>query len=215
MVSETLQSQTKNVCVIGAGPSGLVAARELRKEGHRVVLLEQNHDVGGQWLYESNVEGEDPLGKKPFLKVHSSIYESLRLTSPREIMGFTDFPFLVKKGRDMRRFPSHTELLMYLRDFCEHFGLGEMIRFNTRVDYVGMLDYGVCSNDLKWVVRSEDKKSEKTVEEVFDAVVVATGHYSQPRLPSIQGKSNSDTLDLYLTIGYTYNFSIHLFHARE
>ncbi|KHN06665.1 Flavin-containing monooxygenase FMO GS-OX-like 9 [Glycine soja] len=187
MVSETLQSQTKNVCVIGAGPSGLVAARELRKEGHRVVLLEQNHDVGGQWLYESNVEGEDPLGKKPFLKVHSSIYESLRLTSPREIMGFTDFPFLVKKGRDMRRFPSHTELLMYLRDFCEHFGLGEMIRFNTRVDYVGMLDYGVCSNDLKWVVRSEDKKSEKTVEEVFDAVVVATGHYSQPRLPSIQG----------------------------
>ena len=58
MVSETLQSQTKNVCVIGAGPSGLVAARELRKEGHRVVLLEQNHDVGGQWLYESNVEGE-------------------------------------------------------------------------------------------------------------------------------------------------------------
>nr|ACU22931.1 unknown [Glycine max] len=187
MVSETLQSQTKNVCVIGAGPSGLVAARELRKEGHRVVLLEQNHDVGGQWLYESNVEGEDPLGKKPFLKVHSSIYESLRLTSPREIMGFTDFPFLVKKGRDMKRFPSHTELLMYLRDFCEHFGLGEMIRFNTRVDYVGMLDYGVCSNDLKWVVRSEDKKSEKTVEEVFDAVVVATGHYSQPRLPSIQG----------------------------
>ena len=115
----------------------------------------------------------------------------------------------------MWRFPSHTELRMYLRDFCEHFGLGEMIRFNTRVDYVGMLDYGVCSNDLKWVVRSEDKKSEKTVEEVFDAVVVATGHYSQPRLPSIQGKSNSDTLDLYLTIGYTYNFSIHLFHARE
>jgi hypothetical protein len=25
------------------------------------------------------------------------------------------------------------------------------------------------------------------VEEVFDAVVVATGHYSQPKLPSIKG----------------------------
>ena len=53
---------------------------------------------------------------------------------------------------------------------------------------MGMLDYGVCSNDLKWVVRSVDKKSEKTVEEVFNEVVIATGHYSQPRLPSIQGK---------------------------
>ncbi|XP_014495380.1 flavin-containing monooxygenase FMO GS-OX-like 8 [Vigna radiata var. radiata] len=187
MVSETVQSQSKNVCVIGAGPSGLVAARELRKEAHRVVVLEQNHDVGGQWLYEANVEEEDPLGRKPFLKVHSSIYESLRLTSPREIMGFSDFPFLVKKGRDMRRFPSHTELLLYLNDFCEYFALREVIRFNTRVDHVGMLDYGVCSSDLKWIVRSIDKNSEKVVEEVFDAVVVATGHYSQPRLPSIQG----------------------------
>ncbi|KAF7806229.1 flavin-containing monooxygenase FMO GS-OX-like 9 [Senna tora] len=173
MVSEN--NQSKNVCVIGAGPSGLVAARELRKEGHKAVVLEQNHDVGGQWLYDPNVEEEDPLGRNLFLKVHSSMYESLRLTSPREIMGFTDFPFSVKKGRDMRRFPSHRELLMYLKDFCEFFGLREMIRFHTRVEYVGMLDYRVCSNDLKWVVRSKGMKNEKEVEEVFDAVVVATG----------------------------------------
>ncbi|XP_040986030.1 flavin-containing monooxygenase FMO GS-OX-like 9 [Juglans microcarpa x Juglans regia] len=187
MVSE--RNQSKKVCVIGAGPSGLVAARELRKEGHVVVVLEQNHDVGGQWLYEPNVEGEDPLGRNTFLKVHSSIYGSLRLVSPREIMGFTDFPFLVKKGRDMRRFPGHGELYLYLKDFCDWFGLREMIRFNTRVEYVGMLDYsGVIGKDLKWVVKSKEiKKTEKVVEEVFDAVVVATGHYSKPRLPTIKG----------------------------
>ncbi|KAB2609416.1 flavin-containing monooxygenase FMO GS-OX-like 9 [Pyrus ussuriensis x Pyrus communis] len=187
MVSETYQS--KNVCVIGAGPSGLVAARELRKEGHRVVVLEQNHDVGGQWLYDPNVEGEDPLGRSPNLKVHSSLYTSLRLISPREIMGFTDFPFAVKKGRDMRRFPGHRELLLYLKDFCDWFGLRELIRFNTRVSYVGMLDgdHVVGCKDLKWVVKSVEKNTESFVEEVFDAVVVATGHYSKPRLPSIKG----------------------------
>ncbi|PNX67671.1 flavin-containing monooxygenase FMO GS-OX-like protein 9-like protein, partial [Trifolium pratense] len=38
-----------------------------------------------------------------------------------------------------------------------------------------------------WIVRSKEKNSEKVVEEVFDAVVVATGHYSQPKLPSIKG----------------------------
>ncbi|CAN6585111.1 unnamed protein product [Malus baccata var. baccata] len=187
MASETYQS--KNVCVIGAGPSGLVAARELRKEGHSVVVLEQNHDVGGQWLYDPNVEGEDPLGRSPTLKVHSSLYTSLRLISPREIMGFTDFPFAVKKGRDLRRFPGHTELLLYLKDFCDWFGLRELIRFNTRVSYVGMLngDHVVGCKDLKWVVKSVEKKTESFVEEVFDAVVVATGHYSKPRLPSIKG----------------------------
>ncbi|KAK4437015.1 Flavin-containing monooxygenase FMO GS-OX-like 9 [Sesamum alatum] len=184
MVSER-SSSSKKVCVIGAGPAGLVAARELRKEGHNVVVLEQSHDVGGQWLYDPKVEEENPLGKDRFLKVHSSIYASLRLTSPREIMGFTDFPFVARKGRDMRRFPGHQELFLYLQDFCERFGLREMVRFNTRVENVEMLDYPVLDEDLKWVVRS--KVAEEAVEEVYDAVVVATGHYSQPRLPRIKG----------------------------
>ncbi|XP_057421602.1 flavin-containing monooxygenase FMO GS-OX-like 8 [Lotus japonicus] len=189
MVSKTNQN-SKNVCVIGAGPSGLVATRELKREGHKVVVFEQNHDIGGQWLYNPNVQCEDPLGKNPVLKVHSSIYESLRLMSPREIMGFTDFPFLVKKGRDMRRFPGHRELLFYLNDFCEWFGLREVIRFNTRVEYVGPLNYNGAfsgNDDLKWVVRSKEKESDGVVEEVFDAVVVASGHYSHPKLPCIQG----------------------------
>ncbi|KAL6175454.1 hypothetical protein ACLB2K_052095 [Fragaria x ananassa] len=196
MVSE--RYQCKSVCVIGAGPSGLVAAREMRKEGHRVVVLEQNHDVGGQWLYDPNVEGEDPLGRNTtspttstnshHLKVHSSLYTSLRLTSPREIMGFTDFPFSVKKDRDMRRFPGHRELLLYLQDFCDWFGLRDLIRFNTRVAYVGMLqDHVTGCQDLKWLVKSVQKKTQIVMEEVFDSVVVATGHYSQPRLPSIKG----------------------------
>ncbi|CAI9111976.1 OLC1v1012332C1 [Oldenlandia corymbosa var. corymbosa] len=202
---------SKSVCVIGAGSSGLVAARELKKEGHNVVILEQKHDIGGQWLYDPNVEDEDPLGKGLFLKVHSSIYASLRTDSPREIMGFHDFPFIVKEGGDSRRFPGHGEVLEYLRDFCEYFGLRDLIRFNTRVEYVGMLNYkgnGIDHQpkdvqELKWIVRSvKDKKNHdgddrdddrKAVaetlasEEVFDAVVVANGHYSHPRLPIIKG----------------------------
>ncbi|PKI72156.1 hypothetical protein CRG98_007475 [Punica granatum] len=52
---------------------------------------------------------------------------------------------------------------------------------------VGMLDYGEVGKDLRWVVRMRGKKDEKVVEEVFDAVVVATGHYSHPRMPTIKG----------------------------
>ncbi|KAK4781658.1 hypothetical protein SAY86_015760 [Trapa natans] len=201
MVSDRNGYQSKNVCVIGAGPSGLVAARELRKEGHNAVVLEQNHDVGGQWLYEPDVPSEDflaggivspppDLSSTNFVQVHSSIYASLRLTSPREIMGYSDFPFIVKKGRDTRRFPGHRELYLYLRDFCDAFGIWPVIRFRTRVEYVGTVvdDGEAAGKDPRWVVRSRDGKAEKkAIEEVYDAVVVATGHYSHPRIPFIQG----------------------------
>ncbi|KAM6569563.1 hypothetical protein CsatB_017548 [Cannabis sativa] len=196
-------SLSKRVCVVGAGPSGLVAARELRREGHSTVVIEQNHDVGGQWLYDPNVDGVDPMGKDitdGFLEVHSSMYSSLRIMSPREIMGYTDFPFSTKKGRDSRRFPGHTEVYLYLRDFCEWFGLRDMIRFNTRVEYVGMLgnydQNGVVGKDhsIKWVVRSKENWQKNNnninnvlVEEIFDAVIVASGHYSFPKFPSIKG----------------------------
>ncbi|XP_010443946.1 PREDICTED: flavin-containing monooxygenase FMO GS-OX-like 8 [Camelina sativa] len=186
--SEPVKSQSKTVCVIGAGPSGLVSARELKKEGHKVVVMEQNHDVGGQWLYQPNVEDEDPLGKNKTLKVHSSVYSSLRLATPREVIGFSDFPFNAKKGRDTRRFPGHEELCLYLKDFCQVFGLREMIRFNVRVDFVGMVNDDTDDDRMKgWMVKSVEKKSDEVMEEVFDAVVVASGHYSYPRLPSIKG----------------------------
>jgi cation diffusion facilitator CzcD-associated flavoprotein CzcO len=41
--------------VIGAGAAGLVAARELRKEGHEVVVFEQQEQLGGIWLYTDQV----------------------------------------------------------------------------------------------------------------------------------------------------------------
>ncbi|KAG4932551.1 hypothetical protein JHK87_046553 [Glycine soja] len=77
-----------------------------------------------------------------------------------------------------------------------------MIKFNTKVYYVGPLNYGVSGEDLKWVVRSKEKKNQEEVEQVFDAVVVATGHYSKPRiLPCIQGLQ-SHSAGRYTSDGY-------------
>ncbi|CAL0303568.1 unnamed protein product [Lupinus luteus] len=38
------------VAVIGAGAAGLVAARELHRECHNVVVVEKNNRVGGTWV---------------------------------------------------------------------------------------------------------------------------------------------------------------------
>lgn len=177
------QKMKKKVCAIGAGMAGLAAARELRREGHEVTVLEQSGDVGGQWLYDPATDEADPLGALGPVKVHSSMYASVRLISPRETTGFTDFPFATMDGRDNRRFPGHREVYLYLKDFCDAFGLMDAVRLNTKVLRVAM-----TPSRRQWTVRSvgltdaDDKK-----EEVFDAVVVATGHYSQPRFPTIQG----------------------------
>ncbi|CAM0954451.1 unnamed protein product [Alopecurus aequalis] len=178
------QLQSRNVCVVGAGMAGLAAARELRREGHAVTVLEQCGDVGGQWLYDPSTDGGDLFesAAEP-VSVHSSMYDSLRLISGREAMGFSDFQFVPRPGRDARSFSGHREVYCYLRDFSDAFGLSDAIRLNTRVFRVAMAPPPATTR--QWEVRSVT--GETVTEEVFDAVVVANGHYSQPRLPSIRG----------------------------
>ncbi|CAM6093325.1 unnamed protein product [Calypogeia fissa] len=196
--AEGMTSSSCRVAVIGAGAAGLVAARELVREGHEVVVFEQGQEVGGVWQYDPKVE-DDPLGIDPNrTRVHSSMYHSLRTNLPREIMGFLDYPFVPKgeeEGRDGRRFPNHREVAKYLEDFLEDYNLRGLVKFGVRVDYVGQ------QVDRKWVVKFQkafdfkmkEESHEKDCQhaeletEVFDAVVVCNGHYAEPRLADIPG----------------------------
>ena len=40
----------------------MVAARELRREGHCPTVFEQGDQIGGVWVYTDEIEAEDPLG---------------------------------------------------------------------------------------------------------------------------------------------------------
>ncbi|CAO2143791.1 unnamed protein product [Urochloa humidicola] len=190
-----MASSSKKVCVVGAGVSGLVSARELLREGHDVTVMKQSGGVGGQWLYDPRTDAGDPLG---VAGVHSSIYASLRLNTPRESMGFSDFPFVYPSNdhdtNDGRRYPGHAEFLRYIRDFCNAFVLMDVVRLNTKVLHVGLLappghDGGGAT---RWTVRcssrhGDDESEVVTTEEVFDAVVIAVGQFTQPRIPTING----------------------------
>ena len=48
-----VSSNSKKVCVVGAGVAGLAAARELLQDGHDVTVMEQSRGVGGQWLFDA------------------------------------------------------------------------------------------------------------------------------------------------------------------
>ncbi|KAJ4754209.1 Flavin-containing monooxygenase [Rhynchospora pubera] len=172
------------LAVVGAGAAGLVAARELRREGHGVVVFERGAFVGGTWVYTPAVESHS-LGIDPARNiVHSSLYKSLRTNLPRESMGFLDYPFVPRgSGGDARRFPSHEEVLRYLENFAEEFGLIESIRFRTEVERVEREVDG-----KRWIVKSREVGGggEKK-REVYDGVVVCNGHYTEPRIAEISG----------------------------
>ncbi|KAG6685308.1 hypothetical protein I3842_12G105500 [Carya illinoinensis] len=173
-----------HVAVIGAGAAGLVTARELQRKGHSVVVFERGDQVGGNWVYTAMLES-DHLGLDPTrTKVHSSLYCSLRTNLPRESMGFSDYPFFSRDDpdRDPRRFPGHREVLMYLKDFAHEFRLGELVRFETEVVRVRLME------GSKWNVKSRKRdEDEAGFDEIFDAVVVCNGHLTEPRIALIPG----------------------------
>ncbi|KAL3366121.1 hypothetical protein AABB24_010994 [Solanum stoloniferum] len=180
------QNSPKNVAVIGAGPAGLVAARELQREGHIVVVFERENQLGGTWIYTPHTDS-DPIGVDPNRRiVHSSLYSSLRVNLPREVMGFRDYPFVATKrpNRDPRRYPGHREVLDYLNDFASDFGHIELVRFGTEVGYVGLLENG------KWKVSSRKSENDDHVvfvNEEYDAVVICNGRFTEPQIADIPG----------------------------
>ncbi|KAI3416822.1 Flavin-containing monooxygenase, partial [Psidium guajava] len=182
-----MAKRSVKAAVIGAGMSGLVAARELRREGHQVVVFERGSEVGGTWVYDPRVES-DPLGLDPAREVvQSSMYKSLRVNLPRPIMGFSDYPFGANQsaGVDPRQFPGHEEVLRFLRGFAEDFGVVELVRFEHEVVRVERVVEG--RND-EWVVEWRTRDGE-ACSEVFEAVVVCNGKYTEPRLAEFPGRS--------------------------
>ncbi|KAK3033772.1 hypothetical protein RJ639_034214 [Escallonia herrerae] len=174
-------ARSLKVAVIGAGVAGLVTARELQREGHAAVVYEKGGQLGGTWVYNPRVES-DPLGLDPNREIiHSSLYYSLRTNCPRQLMGFSDYPFSVRENGDSRDFPRHEEVLNFLNDFARDFGLNELIRFNVEVVRVEMVD----SRNDEWVV--ESRRGGLSWEEVFEAVVVCVGHNTVPRVADVPG----------------------------
>lgn len=43
------------IAIIGAGPSGLCAAKYSIEQGHHVTIFEQNDGLCGVWIYDENI----------------------------------------------------------------------------------------------------------------------------------------------------------------
>ncbi|XP_006005513.1 senecionine N-oxygenase-like [Latimeria chalumnae] len=170
------------VAVIGAGAAGLCAARHLLSRGEYFappVVYELSNSVGGTWVYTDDV-GTDQHG----LPVHSSMYRDLRSNLPKEVMAFPGFPF----DSQLPSFVHHSKVKQYLDQYADHYGVREHIKFQTLVELVKPVVGDDKERRVTWEVTSRNLSSMGPSEtNIFNAVLVCTGHYSQPHIPVIPG----------------------------
>ncbi|MDH2413926.1 NAD(P)-binding domain-containing protein [Nocardioides sp. CER19] len=158
--------------VIGAGPSGLAAARNLQRFGIEWTGYEMSDGVGGLWDIDAP---------------RSTVYESAHLISSKGTTQFAEFPM----ADSVADYPSHRELIAYFRDFAKHFGLTDGFRFGTEVTRV------VPAAGGGYDVTSVGPDGERT--EHHDGVLVANGTLSEPHVPTFEGTFSGEILH---TSGY-------------
>ncbi|XP_069825155.1 dimethylaniline monooxygenase [N-oxide-forming] 2-like [Dendropsophus ebraccatus] len=157
-------SMSQRVAIIGAGCSGLTAIKCCLEEGLEPTCFEQSDGIGGLWKFTETIE-ED----------RASIYKSVFTNTSKEMMCYSDFPM----PEDFPVFPHHSKVLEYLHLYAEHFNLRQYIQFQTKVCSVKQHDDFATTG--KWNIVVEKGRRKKT--DVFDAVIVCNGHYTNPYLP--------------------------------
>nr|XP_048329143.1 flavin-containing monooxygenase FMO GS-OX5-like [Ziziphus jujuba var. spinosa] len=75
------------------------------------------------------------------------------------------------------------EMLWFLNKFADDFGLVELVRFNSEVVRVEQIE----ERDKEWSVEWRTRGCDSVSREVFESVVVCTGHQSVPQLPAVAG----------------------------
>ena len=158
------QRSNKRVAVIGAGACGLANAKYLLACGFDVTVFEIGSQIGGMWCYQND-------------NGRSSAYRTLHINTSRGVTRFSDLPF----DEATQPFPDHFDMHRYLVGYAEHFALAPHIRFNTTVRQLRPA-FDPATEAPRWEVELGDGAVE-----IFDAVIVASGHLTKPlEVPAFQ-----------------------------
>ncbi|MCB5162828.1 NAD(P)-binding domain-containing protein [Marinomonas algarum] len=174
---------TQRIAIIGAGPSGLAQLRAFQSAESKgdvipeLVCFEKQNDWGGQWNYTWRT-GLDENGEP----VHSSMYRYLWSNGPKECLEFADYSFEEHFGKAIASYPPREVLWDYIKGRVEKAGVRKYIRFQTAVQNITFDE-----TSKQFTVTVHDHNKDVVYSEVFDQVIVASGHFSTPRVPSFEG----------------------------
>ena len=142
------------VVIIGAGYSGLCTAIKLKRERIRFVLIEKSRNVGGTW-WENQYPG-------CACDIMSHLYS----------LSFQPNPFWSTS------FPSQPEILSYLEDTADYYGIREHIQFGTKVEKCRFNE-----KEGKWNVETSDGNIIQC-----NFLVSGVGALHVPKFPNITGR---------------------------
>ncbi|GAA0442211.1 4-hydroxyacetophenone monooxygenase [Acrocarpospora corrugata] len=142
------------VAIIGAGFGGLCMAIRLERAGIRdYTIFEKSGGVGGTW--------------------HDNTYPGAGCDIPSHLYSFS----FAKYADWSRRYPAQPEILAYLDQCADRYGLRPHLRLNTEVT-------ALTYQDGRWRVSTAANPEG----EIFDVAVSAVGQLNRPRIPEISGK---------------------------
>ncbi|KPL50874.1 monooxygenase [Prosthecomicrobium hirschii] len=149
----------KTIAVIGAGVSGIAAAKAFAARGHKVTGFEAGEVFGGVW---------DP----------AKSYPDVQTQSPKELYRFTDMAM----PDDYPEWPKGPQVQAYLDGYARQHRLAPLFRFRTRVDAMERRPDGRPG----WRLSVTGPAGATT--EDFDFVAVAVGNFSEKHLPEFGGE---------------------------
>lgn len=151
-------------CVVGAGSSGLTAAKNLKQHGIPCDVIEKNDDIGGNWYYGAP---------------NSSVYKSTHLISSKPGTEYTDFPM----PKDYPDYPNHRQVLAYFKSYAQHFDLYPLITFNTSVERIAPAPGTSDGAAPPWDVTLCTGETRR-----YGGVIICNGHNWDPKWPDYPGR---------------------------
>ncbi|KAL1875431.1 monooxygenase [Diaporthe australafricana] len=173
----------KSVAVIGAGVSGLVAAKRLAAEGFQVDVFERRSQPGGLWNFSA-----DP--NAPFA---SAVYPDLQTNFPRQLMELQDYPWTTQP-LIMQHNLVQEYLQGYAREIQEKWRGRVRMYFNVEVlrlfheSYAGQL-FAKSFSGGHWVLTCRSVLTGQSAIRDYLFVIITIGVFDEPSIPRYDGLS--------------------------
>ena len=195
------------ICVIGAGPSGLVTSRYLSQNpNHQVTVFDSKPDLGGLWYYEEKNSVDPKFSEEKmrdnFYRMYgcfqASMYASVKTNIPYYLMAYKDLNH-ADVDKDTPLFIDVPRHFQYLSAYAEKFDLKQLMTLNTVVKSVRLYsnltehEQAQVRDPRKFTVRTipstgSFKNAKETVHS-FDYVVICAGVNTKPHIPLFENQA--------------------------